>query len=607
MTEEKQKRIESLFSTGGGFSFWKTARRIAISAVVLAVMALSAFAYHRTIIDEFERALSLQSQNTTLYFDDGEPLAVIKGVENRQYVRLEEISVNIPKAVLAIEDARFFKHRGFDPIRMAKAFLTLLDPHAEAQGASTITQQLAKLTLYSNERTFSRKFRELLAAVSLEAHYSKEKILEFYLNRIYLGGGNYGIHSATRDYFGKEPSQVDAGEAAMLAGMIKKPEGYSPFSGTGKISKRVVIALSKMRQLGWINEEQYLEASKKKVRVFSYGNRQTNPAPHFTNHVMLYLRGKYGREKLEGGGLRVHTTLRREHQLSMQKAIEARKGNGASFSEMAGLSLEPETGSVTAMVGGVDFRKSEFNRSTQAKRQPGSTLKPFLYAAALTEGKEIDDIYYDEPYEYLGGDGEFYQPQNFNREHLGPISLADALTYSNNVVSVRILDDIGIDSFVRTAAKFGFSLPSDKGFCLALGCSETTLLELTKAYSAFANGGILHEPRFIKKIVDGEGKVLEASKPNEGFRALEKEHNATMNRMLSNVVENGTGRNAYVEGIVGGKTGTTDDFRDAWFVGYTDDLVAGFWIGNDDNSPTDGETGGKVPAGIWKDYVRSLR
>jgi penicillin-binding protein 1A len=563
------------------------------------------------VIHDFEQVRNTLSNSTTFFDLERQPFYIIRGEENRKYRKLESISPNLQKAVVAIEDTRFFKHFGFDPVRIVGGVVRLLSLSSSTYGASTITQQLVKLTLLTSERSIKRKIKELFMAISLEMEYSKHQILEFYLNKVYLGHRNYGVENAALNYFHKPASDLLLAESAFIAGLIKKPEGYSPYQDIKKSRKRQVIVLKRLYELGWISSKEYNTAINKKLVIRK--NRKSIPqlASYFTSHILLQLTQRYGHSRVYEGGLRIYTTLNRQLQEKMETVINDRLNEPRTFEQIAGVSIDPGTGYVSALVGGADFYQSEFNRATQARRQPGSAFKPILYATALESGIQPNDVFIDEPTQYPAQLGieeglDIYEPTNFSEEYLGPITVAHALQVSNNVVSVQILDKIGISALVKTGYKFGLNVSRRQGLCLALGCDELSLLELVDAYSVFANDGKLNKPVFVLKVTDNNGQVLEEYTSTPAERIISSEHAFQMNWMLENVIEEGTGRAAKLDRPVGGKTGTSDGFRDAWFVGYTSELVTGFWIGNDDNSSMENEVGGRTPARLWKTYMSSI-
>jgi 1A family penicillin-binding protein len=576
--------------------------------VVLCLLLLF-LSYRSDVVREFERIQVFQSNNSIFLDIRKQPFHIIRGEEDRKYVELDNISRNLQLAVVAVEDARYFQHFGFDPIRIVSAALRLLKKNSSLQGASTITQQLVKLTLLTPEITFKRKFKELIIAFILETRYSKSEILEFYLNKVYLGHGNYGVENAALNFFHKPAFELSLAESAFIAGLIKKPEGYSPFVDLKKARGRQILVLKRLRKLDWISTTEYNSAVNEQILIRRQKGGDYKIAPHFTNHILLKLKKKYGHKMIYGGGLRIFTTLDRRYQDVMEKIKDQQILKPNSFKELAGVSIDPKTGYVKAMIGGVDFFRSEFNRVTQAKRQPGSAFKPILYAAALKKGVRPNDTFVDEPTQYtrqVDDEMETYEPGNYSGNHVGQITMAYALKVSNNVVSVQILNQIGIPSLVQTAKQFGIDLDGKRGLCLALGCDELTLLDLTAAYTTFANKGYRNEPVFILKVTDREGNLLETHEPLEASQVLSIDNSFQMSFMLQDVVNSGTGRNAKISQVSGGKTGTSDDNRDAWYIGFTPNLVTGFWIGNDDNLPMEGEVGGRTPALLWREYMQTI-
>ncbi|MDH5559928.1 MAG: PBP1A family penicillin-binding protein [Deltaproteobacteria bacterium] len=582
---------------------------IAVS-VFAAVIVIVAFLFFKAnTISRFNQIQATQNDNTIFYDIDKNPFHVISGIEDRKYIKLKNVSRNLQKSVLAIEDARFFQHFGFDLLRIGRIFIQLFTLDFPLQGASTITQQLVKLTLLSPERTLDRKIKEIFMAVAMEMEFSKADILEFYLNKVYLGHRNYGVENASLNYFHKSAANLTLAESAFIAGLIKKPEGYSPFVDLKKARMRQVLVLKRLRFQKWITEDEFMQAVNESILIRQGKKKGGQIAPYFISHTLQLLKEKYGHTRVYGGGLRVYTTLNRKMQLAMEKVVAERMKRSRSFQEVAGVSINASTGHVQALVGGVDFEKSEFNRVTQAKRQPGSSFKPILYSAALMQGNRINDVWIDEPVQYTReteDELEVYEPTNFSGDYSGPITLAYALRVSNNVVSVQILKKIGINSLMRHAQRFGLELPGKMGLCLALGCGELTLLDLTSAFTVFANNGFRNEPVFILKVNDNQGNLLEEFHPQPETQVLPPDQTFQMNRLLQDVVKFGTGRNAKIDTVSGGKTGTSDNFRDAWYVGFTPTMATGFWVGNDDNTPMENEVGGKAPARLWRDYMNLI-
>ncbi len=581
------------------------------TVILLAVITvLIAFVYFKAnTVRKFKQIQAGQSVNTIFYDINHRPFHIIQGAEDRKYIPLKHVSRNLQKAIVAVEDARFFQHFGFDPIRIISVLPRIIKPNTSIQGASTITQQLVKLTLLSPERTLQRKIKEIFMAMALEAEYSKSEILEFYINKVYLGHGNYGVENVSLNYFHKSTQGLTIAESAFIAGLIKKPEGYSPFVNLQKARQRQLLVLKRLLTLDWISKEEYYAAANERLLIRERRKSNLKIAPYFVNHVMQKLKRQYGHNMIYGGGLHVYTTLDTTSQLTMKQVIDKRMEEDRTFEEISGVSIDPTTGFVKALVGGADFFRSEFNRVTQARRQPGSSFKPILYATAMINGIKPNDVFWDEPTQYtrlVDDELEIYEPGNFSGEHLGQITVSYALRTSNNVVSVQILNKIEINTLSRLSKKFGIELPTERGLCLALGCGETTLLDLVDAYTVFANQGYRNQPVFILKVTDNNGHLLQKHIPQEELKVIPVDVAFKINRILQDVVNLGTGINAKSEFPAGGKTGTSDQNRDAWYVGFTPNLVTGFWIGNDDNEPMINEVGGNTPARLWKAYTESL-
>lgn len=565
--------------------------------------------FKSSTVKAFNKIQAAQNNNTIFYDIDKRPFFVISGIEDRKYVKLNNISRKLQISVVSVEDSRFFQHFGFDPIRIFSAILRLFKKNASLQGASTITQQLVKLTLLSPDISIKRKVTEILMAIALEFEYSKSQIFEFYLNKVYLGHGNYGVENAALNFFHKPTSDLTLAESAFIAGLIKKPEGYSPFVNLKMSRRRQVIVLKRLKKLKWISSQQYHNAINEQLIIRKRRPSSYQIAPYFTNHILLQLKQKYGHKAIYGGGLQIYTTLDRKTQITMEKVKSKRLAEKRTFEEIAGVSIDPLTGFVKALVGGADFFKSEFNRVTQAKRQPGSSFKPILYATALANGIKPTTTFWDEPTQYtrmVDNETEIYEPGNYSGEHLGQITMSYALRVSNNVVSVQILNKIGISTLIKSAKRFGIGLPEKQGLCLALGCGETTLLKLVNAYGVFANQGLLNPAVFILKITDSQNRVLEKYTPEKEIQVISPDHAFQINQILQDVVNYGTGRNARIDQESAGKTGTSDNNRDAWYIGYTPTLVTGFWIGNDDNTPMGNEVGGKTPAKLWRSFMNRI-
>jgi penicillin-binding protein 1A len=501
------------------------------------------------------------------------------------------------QAVISIEDRRFFKHFGIDPIGIIRAMYYNLRAGDIVQGGSTITQQVAKNIFLSQERSMTRKIQELLLSFWLEHRFSKNQILSLYLNRVSLVGGTYGIGSAARRLYNKSASELSLYEAASIAAMLKAPSRYHPFRHPEASKERTAVVLNAMVEEGYITHED----AKKAVTMGAYKpDREDNNKRYFVDIVLEELSSRLGNINKD---IVIHTTMNLDIQNKAEdlviKTLE-NEGEKANASQAALLMIEDD-GSILAMVGGRDYVKTQFNRATDALRQPGSVFKPFVYLAALENGYEPTSVVMDKPITI-----DEWSPKNYNNEYLGKVTLRAALAKSLNTVPVRLSYDIGIDEVIDVAKKLGIVDKVRRDFSIALGSSETRLIDLVGAFAAFANEGKSVIPYTVEKISDVDGNVMYRRKAASDFQVVEKEHVEEMNEMLSYVVSEGTGRKAYLgDGLFhAGKTGTSQENRDAWFIGYTNDLICGVWVGNDEYSQSmDGVYGGGMPAKIWKELM----
>ncbi len=549
------------------------------------------------------------SQATRVYAANGELIASLYR-ENRAYVRLEDIPVVLQQAVVAIEDERFYQHRGVDVRGILRAAWRNLTRQSVVEGGSTITQQLARNLFLSPRRTLDRKLQEILLAVEVERRLTKPEILERYLNQVYFGNGAYGVEMAARLFFGKGARELTLPEAALLAGVVQAPSRYSPFDNFPAAKRRQEVVLDRMVELGYISREQ-AEAAKEARLALSPGPRNAGlvgvRAAYFVSYILPYLVERYGEDAVYNGGLQVYTTLDPRLQALAQQVVtrgveEARRA-GLRVTQGALVAVEPRTGRILAMVGGVDFQRSQFNRAWQARRQPGSAFKPFIYTAALEQGVSPDHVLLDAPVEYRIAGWGYWRPKNYDGTYWGPVPLRVALEHSRNIPAVRMLAELGPQTVIDTARRMGIRSPLQPHLSLALGTSEVTPLEMAAAFATLAAGGIYAEPVAITRVLDAKGRVLEEVRPHRRM-ALRPEVAYLMTDLLRGVIVRGTGRAADTGRPAAGKTGTTDDYRNAWFVGYTPELSVAVWVGNDDNSPTNRVVGGSVPARLWARFVK---
>ncbi|HLG23068.1 MAG TPA: PBP1A family penicillin-binding protein, partial [Candidatus Manganitrophaceae bacterium] len=661
------------------------------------------------------------SQATRIYSDDNRVIGQFF-IEKRVFVPLSKMPKELFQAILAVEDSRFYEHGGFDFLRIIKAFLTNLESLKIRQGASTITQQLARSLFLTPERTIKRKFKEILLARKMEKILGKDEILEIYLNQIYFGHGAYGVQVASRTYFGKDVSDLTLAEAAFLAGLPKAPNDYSPYRYPQKAKLRQGVVLRRMVDEQFITEERYRQAYEQDL-LFQKLLPEEDLALHFQEYIRQYLIGRYGDDAVYKGGLNVYTTLNIDMQRSANRALKeglrnldkrqgyrgalgkyqedeiaggetavsdlqvgdwldgrvvqaadgfvvvqtpggdgkilledmrwaARRlkglrlredmevvenpkayhilrvndlvkvsvkkvspdGKGIFFSleqepsvEGALVAVDPATGSVKALVGGYDFKRSEFNRALSARRQPGSTFKPIIYATAIERGLTPATVVVDNPVIYTDTELEkVWKPENYEEKFYGPITLREALTYSRNLATVKLLEQVGVGNVIEFARRVGLQGPLTRDLSLALGSSEVSLLELTSAYGVFANRGVRADPILITMVTDHTGQILERheSAPRQ---VVAKETAYIITNMLEDVIQRGTGRKAKSLGRpIAGKTGTTNEFTDAWFVGFAPNLVAGVWVGFDDNrSLGDREAGSTTALPIWVSFMEA--
>jgi penicillin-binding protein 1A len=555
---------------------------------------------------------------TRVFSEHGEVIAEFF-VEKRYAIPIEEMPTELIEAFIAAEDARFFEHQGvdfFSIIRALKKNITSMDI---VQGGSTITQQITKSLLLTPEKSYARKIKEAILAYRIEKSLSKSDILSIYLNQIYLGHRSYGIEAAALTYFGKTASQLNLAESALLAGLPKAPSAYSPIRHFNRAKRRQRYVLERMVQRRYITEAEAREAAEVPIVITSAENKNITIAPYFTEHLRHYLKSTYGPEVLYSGGLQVYTPLNLFMQKTAQQAVEAglaafeeREGyeEGEPHVQGALVAMEPQTGYVKALVGGVNFLENQFNRATQARRQPGSAFKPFVYAAALDKYYSATTTVIDSPLIFTlepDDDKKFWEPRNFDLKYIGPVTLRKALSASRNIVTIKILQDIGVGYVINYARTMGITSPLNHDLSLALGSSGVSLLELTRSYAVFANQGLLAEPVFITKVVDRDGVVLEENKPRLQ-QVISSPTAYLMTSLLQSVVDEGTGRRVRaLKRTCAGKTGTTNDVRDAWFIGYTPDIIAGTWVGFDDQKPLGkNETGAVAASPIWLNFMEGV-
>ncbi len=664
---------------------------------------------------------------TQVYAADGRKIAEFYK-ERRIVVPLSEVPKQLVQAFVAAEDARFYSHKGIDLISIVRAFFKNLEAGTIVQGGSTITQQVTKSFLLTPERSYKRKIKEAILAYRIDKKFSKEEILYLYLNQIYLGHGAYGVAAAAENYFGKEVSELNLAESAMMAGLPQAPSRYSPYRFPKKAKERQEYVLHRMVAEGYISQEQADKAVKTELDIHPRKNWYINEVPFYTEHIRKEVEDRFGADALYTGGLKIYTSVDVEMQKIARRQIEkglraldkrqgyrgplsrihpeeidsfaaelqmdaeksapapgqivrgvvakvdddagtvsVRTGAGSGeipFSDMrwarkpdpdvpyyatrlnrpsqalrvgdviearlverdpdsgrwrlsleqepiaqsALLCIEAKTGEVKAMVGGRDFKENQFNRAVQSRRQPGSAFKPIIYAAALDKGYTPATVIVDSPIVFEDADRDFtWKPKNYKEKFHGPTLFREALAMSRNVVTIKILQDIGIDYLIDYARKLGITSKLNRDLSIALGSSGVSLLELVNAYSVFANHGYRIEPVFIRKIVDRDGKVLQEAKPLKE-KVIDKSTAYIMTNLLEGVVQHGTGhRVKALKRPAAGKTGTTNNLFDAWFMGYTPRYITGTWVGFDDErSLGEGETGSRAASPIWLGFMKRI-
>jgi penicillin-binding protein 1A len=559
-----------------------------VGSVVLGYFAL-------TLPDTGELTRAERRPSVTILASDGSLLTTYGDLFG-QPLTLKEMSPYLPKAVVATEDHRFYSHFGVDPIGLVRAVFANMAAGHIVQGGSTITQQLAKNLFLTPERSLGRKIQETLLALWLEHRFSKNQILEIYLNRVYLGAGTYGVDAAAHRYFNKSARQASLYESAAIAGLLKAPTRFNPIRDSDKAAARTAQVLAKMVDAGFVT-------SREAMAALSGGSSLaavpvTRPGARYFGDWVAEQLGDFA--DTGNRDLTVVTTLDPRMQAQAEAAIAdviTREGGKLAVSQGALVAMSPD-GAVRAMVGGRDYTGSQFNRATQAQRQPGSAFKAFVYLAGLEAGLQPSDQFVDEPMR-IGN----WQPRDYTGHYQGEMTLAEGLAQSVNTIAVQVAQRAGLRNVVAVAHRLGISSPLAPEVSLALGTNEVNLLELVSAYAPFANGGLGVWPHGITEIRDGAGKIVFRRTGSGIGQVVTPELTGTMNQMLSAVIGHGTGKSAALPRPAAGKTGTTQDYRDAWFIGYTADLVAGVWLGNDDNAPMNKVTGSSLPAQTWRRFM----
>lgn len=539
---------------------------------------------------------------TKFYSYDGEVIKTFTAFTFSK-VTLEQIPDNVKNAIISTEDKNFYKHKGFDLAGLARSMVANVCAGRVVQGASTISQQLARVLFLNNERTFTRKIKEFIVAVRIEKTLTKDQILEMYLNNVYLGSGAYGVEGAAQIYFNKHVKDLTLAESALIAGLPQAPSVYSPFNNKDLAIKRRNKVLRRMLTMKYITKEQYEKAKKEQLKLNPLPQIYTlNKAPYFCDYVMKELENLgFDETEISQGGYKVVTTLDYKTQQRANRAIvdlmnswglKGEKRQAALFS------FNPHDGRILAYVGGKDYSKSQYDR-VQAVRPPGSAFKPIVYATAIEKGVNPNDIIDDVP--FTAGS---WTPKNYGNKYRGPIPVYKALMVSSNVCAARLIELTGVRAVIQMARVLGLTTPLEYDYTIALGSNGVKLFEFVRAYGVFANSGYKVEPYAIERIETSRGKVIYQAPQTKTTKVMESNTAAVMTAMMKTVIKSGTGVAANIGKPAAGKTGTTNDSRDASFVGYTPDVVTGVWVGNDDNTKNGRITGGTVPALIWKEVMK---
>lgn len=552
--------------------------------------------------------------SSQIYDCKGRLITTVHAEQNRLPVKLADTPKDLQNAFIAAEDIRFYKHHGIDPIGIARAVVSnIRHRDATGQGGSTITQQLARNAFLTQEQTLKRKLLEAVLAVEIENKYTKAEILEMYMNQIYFGQGAYGVQTASHVYFGKDVKDLNLAQCAMLAGLPNSPNYYSPFHNLQAAKYRQGVVLDQMAKYGYISQEQANEAKAQDLGLVKPGSNQDNNklASYFVNYVVQQVSDKYDSSAIYKEGLKIYTTLDLDMQKDAENAVNkdlpkgTKNAKGITQPQGALLAIETKTGDVKAMVGGRG--EDQFNRATQMYRQPGSAFKPFTYVTALEKGMSPNMMLDNSAVSFAGG----WSPKNYGHTTGGPVTMTEALVKSMNIPTINLANKVGMSNVIKTAEKCGISSLVDSGkysdnnLSASIGglSKGVSLWDMAQAYSVFANNGQLIKPRVILKIEDRNGNILEDhTGESDAEQVLDANAVARLNVMLQQAVMRGTGRNAYFGRPVAGKTGTTNGAHDAWFVGYTPNMVTAVWIG-DDISTNAGYTGGTIPATIFRDFM----
>jgi 1A family penicillin-binding protein len=549
------------------------------------------------------------SETSYIYDVKGRLLSSIHGEANREIIGLNQISPELKLAVIAIEDSNFYRHKGLNPYSIARAAVVNYQKKGVSEGASTLTMQLVKNLFLTRERTFSRKLAEAILAIRVEQVFSKDEILEMYLNNIYWGHNNYGIQTAAETYFNKSASELNLAEAAVLAGLIQAPEQYSPFLDYNETKKRQALVVNRLQALKWITPEEAAEAKKTALLVGKPTAWRRSQLPFITESVTKELESRFGNDALLKGGMRVQTTVdlyfQKMAEESVRESHSLLRSWGLRADQVALAAVDPRTHFVKALVGGVSYDRSQFNRALQSRRQPGSSFKAFVYYAALASGKYTPyTTILDAPIRYRVPSG-YYSPQNYGGkgDFAGAMSLRTALIQSRNVPAIKLGKSVGLEKVIEICRAIGIESPLQPVISLPLGSIGVTPLEMAGAFATFASDGWYSKPTTIVQIADSKGNILLDNRPKPQ-QILDPWATSSLSSILTGVITEGTGKSANIGRPAAGKTGTTSSERDIWFVGYVPQLATAVWVGNDDyRSMGKGITGGSFAAPVWRSFM----
>lgn len=579
-------------------------KRFFILATACMLAGFVAFKLYLAILPPIANLSEFKPNMVTKFLSaDGEVIKTFNACTFSK-VEVNEIPKEIKEAIVATEDKNFYHHPGYDLFGVARSMVENILAGRVVQGGSTITQQLSRMLFLSNEQSFTRKIKEIIIASQIEKSISKDQILTMYLNNVYLGSGAYGVEGAAQIYFAKHLDQLTLAEMALIAGLPQAPSVYSPFNNLDLAIKRRNKVLDRMYKMRYISKSEMKKAKAEPVNLTSMPTSYLlNKAPYFCDRVMRELEKLgFSEQEISQGGYKIITTLDYNTQIKTNESIinnlnaYGLRGNN---NQAAVFSFSPVDGRILAYAGGKDYSKSQYDRVIHAIRPPGSAFKPFIYTAAVEKGVSPNDMIDDKP--FTAGS---WSPHNYGNKYRGRIPVYKALMISSNVCAARVIQYVGVRSVIQIARIMGITTPLEYDYTIALGSNGVKLFELTRAYGIYANGGFKVEPYAIERIESSRGKVLYTAPRPRITKVLSADTAAVMTAMLRTVIDHGTGQAARIGKPAAGKTGTTDDYKDAWFVGYTPTIVTGVWVGNDDNSKMGGLTGGSVPAVIWRDVMK---